>query len=202
MKKYILIMLLILSSCNTSDDKNEFNPILPPITQTGENTFGCYIDGILLTPRDGTGTILGDDDGMYFLSGPSPDNIQYNEINVHDFKGNSKGILKLHFTNIDLLGEGTFIINQSNCQDGLDANININITCRLWNEQTQLFDWYCSTENGGVIEILNYQNSVDRIISATFNCLVQNRNNSDDIIEITDGRFDINTTTLRYEVFP
>ena len=51
MKKILLLLcllpLLSTTSCNTDDDNTPHNPIdqLPPLTTTGENTFGCLING-------------------------------------------------------------------------------------------------------------------------------------------------------------
>src|SRR5690625_539629 len=46
MKKIFTIFLLVLCSLTFSNcKKKEQQPDLPPITSTGENTFGCYIDG-------------------------------------------------------------------------------------------------------------------------------------------------------------
>lgn len=57
--KNILLSLFVLSlfsttSCNNNDD-NPQNPIdqLPPETQTGENTFGCLLDGEVFVPSGG-----------------------------------------------------------------------------------------------------------------------------------------------------
>ncbi|WP_418602421.1 hypothetical protein [Hwangdonia sp.] len=47
MKKLLFVLSLTLSlSCCNKDD-NPRNPIdqLPPATQTGENTFGCLVNG-------------------------------------------------------------------------------------------------------------------------------------------------------------
>jgi hypothetical protein len=47
-------LIILLGSCNrNSTDDAQLS--LPLITQTGENTFGCYVDGGLFLPRDGTG---------------------------------------------------------------------------------------------------------------------------------------------------
>ncbi len=59
MKNLILftltVLLLSTSSCNNDDDNNSQNPIdqLPPATQTGENTFGCLLDGEAFIPSGG-----------------------------------------------------------------------------------------------------------------------------------------------------
>ena len=56
MKNSLLILILILSmSCCKKDDDN-LTPLdqLPPATQTGENTFGCLLDGEAFIPSGGT----------------------------------------------------------------------------------------------------------------------------------------------------
>jgi len=197
MKTILLTLLTIitLTSCNKNDDDNEFTPTLPPITQTGANTFGCYVNGNLLTPRDGTGTYLGADRSMriHSLTDNSGNNV-YREIRVRDFKGDSNGIIKIHFADINTYSIGDFIINESNCEDGLNANNNTNITVRWYG------NWYCSINNGGIINFSKIDNLAN--YAGTFSCTVQNRDNPNDIIEITQGRFDINGSTLPNTIFP
>jgi len=199
MRTLILIFstALLLSSCSTNDDS--FNPTLPPVTQIGANTFGCFVDGQLLVPRDGTGSTLGADPGMIYYGSPS--GFSYNELAIRDFKSGTGGLLDLHI--IDLLenGTGTYNIQNSNCQDGIDANISTNIRVRLFDQDTQAFKWYCSIENSGILTISRYDFE-NRILSGTFNCIVQNRDNPQDIVEITDGRFDIKWDTLPFTQFP
>ncbi len=193
MKTTILLFglfLLLQTGCNKED---VFKPTLPPITQTGENTFGCFIDGNLLTPRSGTGWQGIPDPGMIFLGTTS---MIYNELRVRDFKSGNFGILKLHIDNLDINGEGSFIINESNCEDGNNANPNINITCRLFD------NWYCSIENGGTLIITRYDFD-NGIVSGTFSCTAVNKDDPNDVIEITEGRFDINWGKLTaYTEFP
>lgn len=187
MRKLLLVLTIIttLSCCNNDDDT--FTPTLPPITQTGANTFGCYIDGNLLTPRDGTGTFNVPDRGMIFWGSPSNTD---NELAIRDFKSGTGGLIDIHIFDFHQNGEGSFIINESNCEDGIDANDNINIRCRWLDAATQTYKWYCSTENAGTLIITRYD-LANRIVSGTFSCIVKNRDDPSDIIEITEGRFDI-----------
>lgn len=187
-------LLFTLLNCSKDDD----SPQLPAITQTGENTFGCYIDGKLLTPRDGTGTFNSPDHGMIFWGFSNSSDA---ELAVRDFKSGTGGLMDIHIFQFDENGEGTFIINESNCEDGIDANDNINIRCRWWDEAAQSYKWYCSTENSGTLTITRYDFD-NRIVSGTFSCTVQNRDDSNDIIEITEGRFDIKWDTLDETDFP
>lgn len=187
----ILFSLMLLQRCSNNDDT--FSPTLPSITQTGANTFGCYIDGKLLTPRDGTGTFNSPDYGMLFWGSPSGNSDS--ELAIRDYKSGTGGLLDIHITDFHQNGEGTFPIRESNCQDGIDANPTINIRCRWWDENSQAYKWYCSIENSGNLIITRYNYTI-RIVSGTFNCMAQNRDDATDIIEITEGRFDINWNTL------
>jgi hypothetical protein len=193
MKKYILIMLIILTSCKTSEDENEFTPTLPLITQTGENTFGCYIDGTLLTPRDGTGTLYGPDTAMFFISGPSPTNIYYYELIVHDFKSEFHNRIDIHFIDLIENEPQSFSVKNGNCQPGLDAYHSINFRCRFNG------NWYCSINDSGVLSISKFNN---QILSGTFSFEAQNTEEPYDIIEITDGIFDINRYTVDTIIYP
>ncbi len=51
----ILVFIATFCCCKNDDDNNTTNPIdqLPPATQTGENTFGCLLDGDPFLPGAG-----------------------------------------------------------------------------------------------------------------------------------------------------
>ncbi len=195
MKTLFFILTVTLTTLTSCEEQNNgFVPTLPPATQTGENTFGCYIDGKLLTPRNGTGTTMGPDPGMSFTGLGDAPYYMYNEINVRDYKSGTGGKMDIHFVDLHTNGEGDFTINNSNCQDGLGANTTINIRCRYNGI------WYCSIENSGTLTITRYDYE-NKIVSGTFNCTAINRDNPTDSIEITQGRFDIkwdilNTNTI------
>ena len=142
--KILLLSVLLhtLVSCSgDNNDKQSFTPTLPPITQTGANTFGCYIDGKLLTPRDGSGGIYGTPKGMTTNAlGDSPNYI-YNEIRINDRKSEKGGLLRIHLVELHQNGEGTYTINESNCQNGIDANASININYRVYDDTEQIFKW-------------------------------------------------------------
>lgn len=50
-KTAILLFALTLSNCENNDPQEQ----LPPITQTGANTFGAIVDGQVFIPKDKTG---------------------------------------------------------------------------------------------------------------------------------------------------
>jgi hypothetical protein len=192
MKTKILstLLLVIYLGCNKDDDSNEFTPILPAITQQGKNTFGCYINGVLLTPRDGTGTFNSSDPGMRMIAGGIPPEITYWEIKIRDFKSGNGGLFTLHIQDLHQNGEMDYNIMNSNCNDGVDTIQNVNLFCRMWHEASQSYKWYCSIDNGGIL-IINRYDYQNKTVSGTFNCTVQNRDNPEETIEITEGRFDI-----------
>lgn len=53
LKTVLLVTTIILTSCSNNDDIPQDQ--LPPITQTGANTFGCVINEEVLTPKDRKG---------------------------------------------------------------------------------------------------------------------------------------------------
>lgn len=199
---YLIVSLSILTlfSCDNTDD-NAFTPTLPAITQTGENTFGCYIDGNLLIPRDGSGSFNSPDRGMRMIAGGIPPSITYNELKIRDFKSGNGGLLTIHIQDLHQIGQGTYSIDESNCQDNVDSFPNVNLFCRWWDASSQNYKWYCSIENGGSLIITRYDFE-NGIVSGTFNCTVKNRDDSNELIEITQGRFDINGYTLESTSFP
>lgn len=187
-------MTLIFVGCSKKDEG--FTPTLPPITQTGENTFGCYVNGVLITPRNGTGTFYGPDSGMYVAGSFGP----HHDIRVHDFASDRTSSITIRIKYLDSLGVNTYIVNESGCSL---SNIpsNNNIFCRVFDFEEGIYKTYCSFENSGIIEITRHD--VDNnILSGTFSGKVRNMNDSNDIVEITNGRFDIKRLTVYNTVFP
>ena len=203
MKKTILILSIlftILISCN-KDEEETFTPTLPPITTTGANTFGCYIDGKLLIPRDGDGTFNSPSHGVkYFGTGNYP--TDYNaSLSVNDYTGNAR-FMQIYFKDLQR-GVNEYTIQNSNCQNFVTGNPNrtMNLYCRIKDEITQENKYYCSLEDTGILNIIRYDVSTG-ILSGTFSCSAVNQNDINDIIEITEGRFDIIWGTINDKEFP
>lgn len=55
--KYLITAISILILCDASCKKHQDNPIdqLSPITQTGEKTYGCLVNGQIFIPKGSTG---------------------------------------------------------------------------------------------------------------------------------------------------
>ena len=189
-------LVITLSGCNSNDD-NSFTPTLPPITQTGANTIGCYIDGKLLVPRDGDGTFNLPSHGAEFI-GAGGDS---HEIIMHDYKSGNAGLLNIHIIDLFVNGVANYPILDSNCLSNVDANPTVNLYCRWKDEQTGENKYYCSIENTGVLKITRFD-LPNRIVSGTFSCSAVNKDDSNDFIEITQGRFDFHWATINEKGFP
>jgi hypothetical protein len=203
MKKQILFLALVvqfLASCSNDEKGSSCQDSLPAITTTGANTFGCCINGNLLIPRDGTGTFGGSDRGFIAWADPTGNN-QYGEIDIKDYKSDRTASLLLHIQNISQIEGIESVINESNGSSNIDGFFHNYIHCRVFNETTNSYQYYRSFENSGSLTITKYDFN-NRIISCTFNCLVKNSADSTDIIEIKNGRFDFNGTTISNAIFP
>ena len=201
MKNSILIVLItvLCFSCGNDDALTTNKRTLPPITQNGANTFGCYIDQLLFIPRNGDGTFNNSDPAIIFWGGGIDNN--YNELDAHDYKSDKTASLLLHIQELNENGIGTYIIDESNGQRGIDGLDHTFMHCRVWRNDIGNYQNYLSFENSGTVIITNYSNS-SGIISGTFSGSLRNYQEPHDTIQVTQGRFDINGYTLPDADFP
>ena len=163
LKFFLFGMLLVLTSCKKDDDIP--NPIdqLPPATQTGENTFGCLINGELfsITNSSQIGAIY--QGGLLQLSG------SISKTNFNQSVG---------FNLYDPLLEGQmYTFENSSYKAGYSLNIN-NIMCFYEFEDTYK----------GNITITTFDKT-NYIISGTFS--FSTITDGCEEISITNGRFDV-----------
>lgn len=201
MKHFILLLSVVLffGSCINDDNvKLNCEDNLPPITQTGENTFGACIGNVFLKPRDGS-TYW--DNAVIFSGGGPPGETIYNEIDIHDFKSERTGSILIHLQGLHDIGISEYNINKSNGYSSLDGYDHNYVHCRVWREELGGgYYRYLSYDNSGIINITNY-NLSQRLVSGTFNGKLRNTITPYDTIEIF-GRFDFKWDTLDETVFP
>jgi hypothetical protein len=169
-----LVLLILLSSCKNDDDSNTpTNPIdqLPPATQTGENTFGCLLDGRPFLPGNGQNPL----DCVYqFVDGGYYFSLQANkEVNLNLIR------LGCNTDNLQIQQGETYLL-----EDNSDGNAygkyffetNINYTDSL---------------NLGEMTItkLDFESN---IVSGTFWYDIEDTNGI--VHEIREGRFDMRFT--------
>ncbi|MEC4004212.1 hypothetical protein OX283_006065 [Flavobacterium sp. SUN052] len=196
----IFILTLFLSGCSNDSSTKEPNLTLPPETQVGANTFGCYINGKLLVPR-GFGLYNGDYPALILAGYPSE---SYSEIDIRDYKSKNASRIFIHIQSLVQNGESLYNIDESNGQTDIDGLNHTYVNCKIFNEDTNSYQYYRSFDNSGTLKITKYDfiPSVKLILSGTFNCKLRNSINPNDIIEVTQGRFDFNGATLHSTNFP
>jgi hypothetical protein len=172
---FLLTISLTLSCCNSDDDNNAQNPIdqLPPETQTGENTFGCLLDGEVFIPGGGTNPL----DSVYqFVNGGYYFSVQGNK---RDSENNLLTI-SIGVLNIELTQGTTYQLLEN--EDG-------NATARFL---ISTLSNYTSSNNSGELTITKLDTE-NQIVSGTFWFDVIHPLTGE-IVEIREGRFDMQYT--------
>lgn len=195
MKNTIFLLLLLLVSCSKDTIKNDSVFQLPPETQTGANTFGVTINGKVYVPRDPTGNGGGlSSKGVTFWG--TSDN-SWNELEIKDGASTHGFKMIIHFHPLQTIGN--YILKQSNFHNSIDSTPYDNIYFKIWDSSINNYSYYGSIDNQGEINIIRLSNG---IISGNFKGKFVRYDNPNEFIQITDGRFDINTTTLDTAIFP
>lgn len=174
--KILLIITLIITSCS---DDNTPQDQLPPITQTGANTFGCLVNGRVFVPKSAPPNYTpggnGAEGGIYVLRGTS-----YFSISANNYEDTYIYIYIPENTPQEI----TYNFQPSNGNTGRSSS-----------NQPHCFAvikgiFYLSYMNSGTITFSKVDDS-QGVISGTFSLKLKNRDDENDIIEFTKGRFDI-----------
>lgn len=171
MKKLLITLcVLVVNACSNSDDK----PIdqvdtLPPITQTGENTFACLINGKPFFSSSGRRATYTFADGAYTLS-------------ISGWRNDDIGLRSILLAGIDIkegIKKGIYPLNSEN-SGSFDATYLIDGGVTLNSSTTD--------ETPGILTITRFDLD-EFIVSGTFEfTVVDDEGNK---YEITDGRFDL-----------
>ncbi|WP_299618882.1 hypothetical protein [uncultured Tenacibaculum sp.] len=188
--KYFLPILLVafaLFSCS-SDDISEQDQ-LPPISQTGENTMGCLVNGEVFIPKDKTGfSGVGGDKpkGITVIKGSNLPQYEYFSIALNNYEGI---YIYLYIAKESPLEE-TYVFSDS---PGVAASLDkpdYNHSFGLIYDSK-----LTSYQNSGSITFTK-ADSENGLYAGIFNLKLKNTENEKDIIEITEGRFDLDLKTL------
>lgn len=170
----ITLSLLSTTSCNNDDDQPQ-NPIdqLPLATQTGENTFGCLLDGEVFIPGGGTNPL----DSVYqFVNGGYYFSVQGNKRNSE----NNLLTISIGVLNIELIQGTTYQLLENE-----DGNATASFLISTLSN-------YTSINNSGELTITKLDTE-NQIISGVFWFDVVHPL-TDEIAEIREGRFDMEYT--------
>jgi len=173
MKKLLIIFLpfyfLAINACS-NDDKPE-NPVdaLPPITQTGENTFACLVNGKPFFSSRERRAFYTFADGAYTLgiSGSRTDDIGLRSVNL------------VALDIVEGVTEGSFPLT-TRASNGYSARYTVGGGIDL--------DVGTTDEAPGVLNITRFDLQ-EFIVSGTFEFTVED--DEGNVYEITDGRFDL-----------
>jgi hypothetical protein len=206
MKKTILTFLsiLFLASCSKEDSPAVDDPLakLPPETQTGANTFGCIISNQVFYPRDGVGTIfVNGTKGMVFWGSGDGPNYTWNEIEINNAKdGKPASSMIIHFQSLFLFRVGEYIWHPTNFQNSIDGLMQNYVHARIYDSNINTWKYYGSYENSGKVNITRFD-FTNRIVSGNFSGKLRLYNGTEEI-DILQGRFDFNWSTLDTKLFP
>lgn len=202
MKKLTILLLttIILTSCTKDSTTETPADTLPPATTSGANTAGCYINGKLLIPKNGSQAIGGSPlyglttgIGINFFAPIIGDDYRY--IWIQNYKDADGYDIYIHFNDMTQ-GLGDYNIGQSNGQKFSYASNNPQIILETHYNVTPSKVFF-SSPNSGIITVTRFDYS-SGIYSGIFNCTLYNVNNPSETIQVTSGRFDINVSNLNH----
>ena len=202
MKNIFFLLLIIVTAItcdrNTSNNDQSSQDQLPAATQTGANTAGCYINGKLLVPKNGSQSI-GGSPAYGLISGagnnfhPPTIGDDYKYFRIANLKDNDGNELYIHINNMSQ-GLGEYIIGQSN-GEYFPINNNVPHIIAHIRDSDNLIHTYYSSDNSGKITITRFDYYAG-IYSGTFFVTLYNKENPTKKAQITEGRFDVNIATL------
>jgi len=169
---FLLISIGLLSSQCKPKEPNP-NDQLPPITQTGANTFGCKVNGKVWIPAGKPSTFQSNLFVLY-------DEGYGGNLDIRTYRGDGNNGDYLSLNGFDIYGESTFMINNTNPELLRQKISFINSICSYNYDETFYRNGYIT------ISKLDRQKG---IISGTFECTMKKE--GCDTLKITEGRFDL-----------
>lgn len=182
MKKSFIILLLLFSAipvwfaaCKPGKDNPEPRPELPPITQEGNNTFGCLINGEVFVPQKNSLGI----ECYYYDKGWNIDLAGTFALFARNTAGNKTQSIGFQLYEC-VFGTGEYLLDEK-----YEFSKILRITSIYSNNR-----YYCRENMFGKINF-TFIDTVNRIISGTFEFDGVNKDNSSDTIRVRKGRFDV-----------
>ncbi len=178
--KISFVFCFILISATLVSCKKEVSE-LPPITQSGANTFGCKVDGALWVPA-GFGIIP--------TAAQLEARIVGNElhINARNF-ASSPTESEFEIFIKDLSGTGNYILNTL---PGSPVNQENNYAYYVHRKVNPDNEWVTTSPYTGTLTISKID-TVNHFVSGTFAFQAINMYNAPQPINVTEGRFDVKT---------
>jgi len=169
-----LLACALLTAACTKKDPNQTSASLPSATQTGANTFGAMVNGVVFTPNDYFGN-FGKDLNAYY-GAPTSGDPRYMEVDAYDYVASPNKGMRIA-SNMPLQAGQTYSLQAS-------ANNLVSIKYLL----NELNEYDVITPLTGQLTITKFDQQ-NRIISGTF--YFDAVNSTGDKVSVTDGRFDV-----------
>lgn len=174
MKKLVFPLLILAFAASCKKEVNE----LPPATQTGANTFGARVNNDLWVPQG---------------FGPFPaDNLLTVVKAGNDIKIRAQNLSRSpNETEFDILIKGvtqtgTYFLNTDVTHPSSSASYAYFVKRNL----TPQNEWITSSAYSGTV-IITRIDTVNHVVSGTFQLNMLNTYNSPEPLTVTDGRFDL-----------
>lgn len=167
-----IAVLFVFASCKKAVSE------LPPETQTGAETFGAKVNGVIWGPQ-GFGGFPGD---MLEGSYTGPSSVMIKARNFRQSPKESEFEIFLH----NITGPGTYQLNTDVTRPNLTASYGYYVE----REFTPKNEWQTSSSYTGTVTITRFD-TVEGILSGTFQFNAINLYNSPAPITVTEGRFDL-----------
>jgi predicted small secreted protein len=171
MKRILLLLVTTFSlcCCDKDDDKPQ-NPVsqLPPETQVGANTFGCLINGEPFVVSNTSNQTAIYQDGGLLIGGQKNINNNLTQVSMFISEANIGEIIAVnnsYVLNSNSVPKGEYYIENQNC-------------------------FYFTSKNYTGSLMITKIDNINFIISGTFE-FKSISENCTDIINITNGRFDL-----------
>lgn len=190
-----LVFLLLSTACRR--ENIAVKDALPPITQEGLNTFGCKINGEVLVPKDGKGSLfVGGAKGLRSALAVVSEEKKYYYIQAVNAEYIGGDYIFLYLPN--LKSAGRYVLGNS-IGSTLWENNSPNHAIVTSYDEFDNGESYLSFENGGSIVVDRYD-TINFIISGTFQFrAIKESDPFSDTLSVTEGRFDINWKKLNEE---
>lgn len=176
MKNLLLALVVVLGFTACSKDVEE----LPPATQTGANTFGARVKGELWMPQ-GFGVVP---TAPILEARYGGNNAVF--INARNF-GSSPDESEIEIYLQNITGPGVFLLNQAT---GVYPNNSASYAYYVERRIRPENEWITNASYTGRVEVTRFD-TVNHIISGTFEFQAINMYGTPEPISITEGRFDV-----------
>lgn len=201
-RHWIPFILLLLSTLFFQCKKDPPESSLPPVTSVGANTFGCLVDGLAMIPKDGVPSV-GNPYPHKGIEAISGDEGKMLDLQFYDARGGAPTpfFLNIHLFDSTYLHLGEYKWQQTSYATGYVDNQLHHLFGSFYDSEIKNYAWFGSYDASG-ITVITKLDSINHIISGTFSGKFRKRDGGIKEITISNGRFDINVTTVGDKKFP